>query len=480
MLSFGPALLWLGLFCGAFALAGLLHSRRSRDSLEDYVVARNSQGVTATVLTLMASALGAWILFAPAQAATWGGLGAIIGYALGAMAPRLAMVPLGQRMRRLIPEGHTLTEYVIARYGRPMYALTLVVMMFYLFITLTAEITAMARLMTLLAPIPLWMTATLVLGSTLVYTSWGGLRATIFTDKLQMLIILPLLVLLVVLGWRAVGGPGPVVQALQDKAPQLLSLTDVGGLKSGLTFFVAVLLTGLFHQGYWQRIYAARSTRAMRIGFMMGSMLVVPVILALGVFGLAFVALGMEGDSSVALFSVILPDQPTWLMISMIPLGLALVMSSVDTAISAIASVIAVDTRRLLPNASSAWLMRLARILIFVLSVPVLVVAAQGYSVLYLFLLADLLCSAAAFPVFFGLYNRRCSGRMAFVATLAGLAAGISLFPAPGAPLTWLLESFLLAALVPVAVIFVQLALSAGAREFDLESLGRRVRRITD
>ncbi len=102
----------------------------------------------------MASTLGAWILFSPAQAATWGGLAAVIGYALGSMSPRLVMIPLGRRMRELIPHGHTLTEFLMARYGRPMYGLALFIMLFYLFIALSAEVTAIAKLVTMLRPCP--------------------------------------------------------------------------------------------------------------------------------------------------------------------------------------------------------------------------------------------------------------------------------------------------------------------------------------
>ena len=120
MLSYEHTLLWLLGFSIVFALFGVLYSRHHQESLEEYIVARHSQRSTATVISLLATSLGAWILFSPAQAATWGGLGAVIGYAIGSMSPRLAMIALGNRMRELIPEGHTLTEYIIHRYGKPM------------------------------------------------------------------------------------------------------------------------------------------------------------------------------------------------------------------------------------------------------------------------------------------------------------------------------------------------------------------------
>ncbi len=480
MLTSSTTIFWLLLFSGGFAIAGVLYARHDRGSLEDYIVARGSQTTIATVLTLIATSLGAWILFAPAQAATWGGLAAVIGYACGAMSPRLLMIPLGQRMRELIPQGHTLTEFVIARYGRRMYVLTLLIMLFYMFIALTAEITAIAKLVALLAPVPLWATATIVMGTTLLYTSYGGIRASIFTDKIQMLLIVPLLALLMVLGWRAIDGIQPALSGLQARAPQLLSLSDPIGIKAGLTFFVAILLTGLFHQGNWQRVYAARDTHAMRRGFLLGGLLVAPVIFVMGLFGLAFVGLGHSGDSSVALFAVIMPHVPDWFTISLIPLGLALVMSTADTVISAVSSLIAVDMRRLLPQASKLTLMAMSRWLIFALAIPVLIAAAQGYSVLYLYLLADLLCCAAAFPVFFGLFNRRHDGANAVVSTLCGLIAGLALFPSPNAKPEYLLESFLLAALVPLVVSMLGLWLRRPRARFDFARLAAAIRNLDD
>src|SRR5699024_9848122 len=131
------ALIWLIGFSIVFAITGVLYTRHNRESIEEFIVARNSQRSTATTISLLATSLGAWILFSPAQAATWGGIGAVIGYAIGSMSPRLAMIPLGHRMRELIPQGHSLTEYIMHRYGKPMYILALIIMMFYLFIALT-------------------------------------------------------------------------------------------------------------------------------------------------------------------------------------------------------------------------------------------------------------------------------------------------------------------------------------------------------
>lgn len=463
----------------AFAAAGIFHSRRGGGSLEDYITARGSLGTWGGVATLVASALGAWVLFGPAEAATWGGIGAVAGYALGAAAPRFAFIPLGRRMREVMPEGHSLTEFLWHRYGRGVHVLTLLVMLFYMFIFLTAELTGMGRLVGLVADIPLWVTAAVVMAATLAYTAYGGLRASIFTDAIQLVIILPVLLTLLVVGWIAVGGAAETAAGLSERAPHLGEIAHVPGLEAGLALFLAVLLTSLFHQGYWQRVFASRDRRTLGNSFLIAGIIGGAFVFAMGLFGLAFVAHDFEGSASTAVFGVLSEALPPWAMLIVLVVGLALVMSSADTIINAMASIIAVDLGRALPKMGGRQLMGVARLAIVVASLPVVVVAAQGYSVLYLFLLADLLCAAVAFPVFFGLYSRRHDGVAAMVSIIAGLAAGAALFPDPALQTGHLLGSFLLAFIVPILVSLAFLALRR-APAFDFDTLRASVRKLAD
>ncbi len=487
--------LTIGLFLVAaavlFTVAGMLYSRGRVASLEDYISARGRIGGTTTAATLLASALGGWILFSPAEAATWGGLAAITGYAIGEASPRLALIPLGLRMRRLIPEGHTLTEFVWHRYGRGMYGLTLLIMVFYLFIFLAAEVTGMALMVSLVSDVPLWLTALIVLAATLAYTAYGGLSASIFTDKLQLALILPFLAALVVIGSVALGDVGPSLEGIREKAPQLIDWAHPAGIEAGLTFIIALLAPNIFHQGLWQRVYAARDERALKAGFLVSALAAVPIVFAMGLFGLAAVGLGRVETPSVALFSVLLGALPLWMVVGLMILGLALVMSSADTLINAVSSIVAVDLRRFAPQAKGRSLLRAARWSVPILGLPVLAIASQGYSVLYLFLIADMVCAAVAFPVFYGLYSDRHDGRTAILAGVAGLIAGAAVFPDPGfggesllssfllpdlVPAS-LLGSFLLAGLVPVAV---SLILAPRRTRFDFGALGASVQLIRD
>jgi len=177
-----------------FVIFGVLYSKKYQ-GLENYLVANRSIGVFSLTTSLVASALGAWILFGPASAATWGGIGAVIGYALGTAFPLFILIFLGEKFRKLYPKGKTLIEVVRQRFGTKLFKLILFLTIFYMFIFLIAEVTAVSILVNYISGTTLWITALIVIVSSLIYTLYGGLRASIFTDNIQFIIILILLLI---------------------------------------------------------------------------------------------------------------------------------------------------------------------------------------------------------------------------------------------------------------------------------------------
>ena len=175
-----------------FSLIGILYSRKHQ-GLSNYLTAGRNVGALSLTTSLVASALGAWILFGPASAATWGGIGSVIGYSLGTAFPMLALIFLGTKIRRAFPRGNTLTEFIYYKFGKNLFKLILILTIFYMFIFLCAEVTAVSMLVNYISGTPLWLTSTLVIVTTLIYTLYGGLRASILTDNLQFFIVLILL-----------------------------------------------------------------------------------------------------------------------------------------------------------------------------------------------------------------------------------------------------------------------------------------------
>jgi Na+/proline symporter len=175
-----------------FVFLGLYISKKYQ-GLHNYLTANRNIGLFSLTTSLTASALGAWILFGPASAATWGGIGAVVGYSLGTAFPMFFLIFLGKKIRKEFPKGSSLIEFMRKKFGKSLFKLILLMTIFYMFIFLCAEVTAISVLINYISGTELWITALIVLLSTLVYTLYGGLRASIFTDNIQMVVIVVLL-----------------------------------------------------------------------------------------------------------------------------------------------------------------------------------------------------------------------------------------------------------------------------------------------
>ncbi|MFD1569614.1 sodium:solute symporter family transporter [Halorubrum laminariae] len=472
---------------GAFTVAGVLHARGRVRTLDDYVTARATTGPAATTATLVASVMGAWILLAPAEAgAAFGGLPAVLGYALGSAVPFLLFVPVGLRVRELLPEGHSLTEFALARYGRLMYALVVTVSIFYMSVFLAAELTGVAAALALVAEVPQPYTAALIGGFVLLYTVYGGLVASVFTDTLQAIVILPLLVVSFAGAVLALGGTGSLHDAAVSADPALLDPTFGPGVAFGVYVAFAVLGANMLNQGVWQRVYAARDDGSVRRGFGVAAVAVIPLVLLAGLFGVASAALGLtaDGGASVAFFLLVIEAFPEWIALSVVVLAVLLVASSADTMCNAIASLVTVDLARLV-DTDSRTLGRAGRLLTALVAIGAPVVGAQGYSVLALFLTADLVAAAVFVPFLAGLWSTTLSDRGALAASVAGLVVGTAYFPhfAPAlaalpvpTPAPSFLVAFAGATLVSAAA--TALAHAVGDDRADLSGLGAEVHRL--
>jgi SSS family solute:Na+ symporter len=412
-----------------FAAIGFFFSK-GKKTISSYIAADRSIGRKSLTASLTASCFGVWILIGPSEAATWGGLGAIIGYAFGQELPFLAFIMIGKRMRKIMPEGNSLTQFILVRFGATMFKLVLALSVFYMFVYLCAEVTAIAKIINLISGIPLWQTSLLIIITTLGYTLYGGLRASIFTDKFQFIIIIIFLIIAINQVFNAETNLFSI-ELIKEKAGTLISGKYFYGYTAGITFFIAVFATNLFDQGIWQRVYAAKSDKDLIVGFTAAFFIILPFLFILGFFGILAVVTGNAKDPSTVFFSLILNPMTgsnSLLTITILTLAISLVVSSMDTLINAISSLFIINGNkfvRLTPNA----LRQLSYFFVIILSMIVFLVASKGYSVLFMFLFADLLCCSAVFPVFYGMFNKNISKKLGLYSVVSGLMFGLALFP---------------------------------------------------
>ena len=410
-----------------FIFLGIFYSNKYK-GINNYLVANRSIGTFSLTTSLVASALGAWILFGPASAATWGGIGAVIGYALGTAFPLFILIYLGEKLRKKYSKRKTLIEIVRIRFGKKLFKLILFLSVFYMTIFLIAELTAISILIKYISGTDLWITALIVIASSLSYTLHGGLRASIFTDNIQFIII----GLLLLIGFSYLiqfNSNEFNFEYIKLNKPNLLDARYLPNFTAGLTFFIAVAATNLFHQGNWQRVYAARDNKVLKKSLVISFLIIIPIVFLMGFSGLVAVSSDSEVISDLAFFSLLLKEQTLFLSIIIIILGISLTISSIDTLINAISSLIIVDGNNLL-NIKRDYF-KLSKYIMMLLSIISFYVASQGLSILYLFLLADLFCCAAVLTIFVSFYNNSINEKSAYISIITGLFVGLLFFPSP-------------------------------------------------
>ena len=112
-------------------------------------------------------------------------------------------------------------------------------------------------------------------------------------------------------------------------------------------------------------------------------------------------------------------------------MSVSLTVSTIDTLVNAISSLVVVDGKNFYGDHKKRDFLLLSKIFIVILSIISLIIASKGFSILYLFLLADLLCCAAVFTVFYGFYQKNFNEKNAMISILIGLFLGLLLFPNP-------------------------------------------------
>ena len=408
-----------------FGYIGLQASNRETDD-DSYLSSRGTQDWRGIGLSLFASGMGVWILLGPSEVAYYGGFWDVTGYAVSSMTPFLLLAYIGPMIRDNIPDGITLADYARQRLGRGMQIYVGAISILYMFTFLFAEFTAIGKVMEHISGMKPLAPMIMVGAVTAAYTAYGGLPASLATDRFQALIIsvLVTLVLLVLLG----GDPGQMLEDARayntDDVWSVGSMSHMKSFESGLALVVAITAAEMFSQGNWQRVYASKDDDSLRKGALLAAAMVFPLVFAMGFLGTVAAGRGGVGDPSIAFFYVL--GETSFLVASvLIVLVVSLVCSSADTLQNAI---VASYSRDISDGEMDLITSRLATVAM----IPLAIYMASGptifgfeinaLSVFGIFLFADMLAAATVSPVLLTLWGG-VSSRGAFLGCLAGFAS---------------------------------------------------------
>ena len=390
-------------------------AERKMDS-DTYMSARGSQSWQRIGLSLFASGMGIWILFGPSEVGYYGGFWDVVGYALSSATPFMLLAYVGPLIREKLPYGVTLADYVSMRLGRPMQVYVGLISVLYMFTFLFAEFTAIGKAMDILAGMEPLVPMVAVAAVTAAYTAYGGLPASLQTDRWQAWMILWLVIALLLILFGA--DLGSLIDDAKAYNPEddwsIGSMSYMDSFRSGLALVVAITAAEMFSQGNWQRTWASESDEALRKGAFLAAGLVLPLVFVMGVLGTVVAGQGAAGDPSAAFFYLI-EDAGVLLIAAFVVLAVALVCSSADTLQNA---VVASISRDLSNGSMQLGQARIATIAMMPIAIY-LATTIDALSVFEIFLFADLLAAATVAPVLLTLWDR-VSSKGALIGAVAG------------------------------------------------------------
>ena len=275
--------------------------------------------------------------------------------------------------------------------------------------------------------------ALLVMGIiAIVYTALGGIKAVIYTDTIQWIILLAGLVLIgLPLGYQAVGGIDEIQKVVD---PKMLSLTNITW-QDLLNWAVTIIPIWFVGMTLYQRIYSCKDEKQAKRAWLIAGVFEYPVMAFLGVgLGLlAKVALlqglfageGFESiaslDSEMALPLFLKTILPVGLMGLMMSAYLSAIMSTADSCLMAASGNVLTDLIEPFVKIKQDKVMLISQLLTLLIGVAAITLAYSMENVLSLMLKSYAFMVSGLFvPVLAMLFVKQKSSVGAILAMLGG------------------------------------------------------------
>jgi SSS family solute:Na+ symporter len=313
--------------------------------------------------------------------------------------------------------------------------------------------------------VPMWQTIAILALLSGLYTAAGGLKAVVYTDAIQAVLLLIGATAISVIGFMKVGSWSAITAAVPASDLSLIRPLDDPNLP-WLGLITGLPLLGIY---YWcnnqymvQRALGARNLDEGRLGALFAGFLKIPVLFIM-VFPGTFARIlypGLERPDLVF---------PT-MIFDLLPVGIrgivlvalvAAIMSSIDSTLNAVSTLVTMDfVKRFKPAVSNTRLVYIGRVTTVIVMVLGAVWAPQiqTFPSLWQYLQAVLAYISPPIVACFlvGIFWKGANSQGAFAALMTGMVVGIGLVIAqPG--LHFLYVAAILFVICSAAIIVVSL-----------------------
>lgn len=297
----------------------------------------------------------------------------------------------------------------------------------------SAQILAGAKLATATFPSLDLKQAVLIMGVTaVIYTVFGGLKAVIYTDTVQWLLLMVGLVFIgIPLGYTAVGGWEGITSTLD---PSFLDIWNVEWQQL-LNWAITIIPIWFIGMTLYQRIYASRDEKTAKRAWYLAGVFEWPIMafmgVLLGLFARVAVQQGMfeaigysaiaDMDSEMGLPVLLRTVLPVGLMGLMMSAYFSAVMSTADSCLMAASGNVVTDILSNVLPIGEEKLLKYSQVATFVIGAFALLLATVMTNVLDLMLLSySFMVSGLFIPLIAALFFKKKDPVAAIAAMVSG------------------------------------------------------------
>ena len=262
---------------------------------------------------------------------------------------------------------------------------------------------------------------------TVVYTAIGGLKAVIFTDTIQWLILMVgLLFIGVPVAYHKIGGYDAIVNTLPEEFLSFTNLSWQTLVNWGITI-IPIWFVGMT---LYQRIFACRSQREAQKAWFIAGLFEWPIMALLGVvLGMfsrvameqGMLSVGSEMDAELGLPLLLKNVLPIGVVGLLMSAYFSAIMSTADSCLMAASGNIVTDVIKRFFIVSDKATLRLSQITTLLAGMLAIYISLQMQNVLELMLLSySFMVSGLFIPIIGALFWKKSSAVGAFVAMLGG------------------------------------------------------------
>ena len=427
LLSISEIYTLFGLFAFLMVMLVWLKNRREGINLDGFLVANRKISTWQGAFSMAVSWVWAPAIFICSMQAYTKGLAGIFWFTVPNILCFFVFAAVAVRFRKLMPEGYTLPDFIWTKFGgnKHTHISFLVIAFGYQISALIINAVAGGILFHLASGIDVQFAIVGMLGVAIIYSLLGGLKASIFTDVIQVVMILGFAFVLVPWAIFASGGLSSISDGLAGIAGEGRYIFDPWiAYTMGIPMTIGLIAGPISDQMFYQRAMAVERQNIVPV-FVRGGLIFgcVPIILSfLGFIGVTLSqsqGLVVDDPQMVGpmVIATLLPKIALYLFILMAFAGLC---STIDSAFCGISALGTIDVFKRYKRGSKN-LLKTARLMMLGTAIIAGSISLMQPQILWVFFIYGTLAAAGFVPTLVSLFWDRVTAKDVFLATSLSL-----------------------------------------------------------